>query len=108
MKAKNSSTLHRCSELTKWPIDEVCHQMAPLRARVLVNRFPSVFAVDAPTEANIRSNSPCKPCQGPVICVQLSATEALTVPSGIIQARAMIPPERSALFHRKPRLSDRL
>ena len=29
MKAKNSSTLHRCSELTKCPSDEVCHQAAP-------------------------------------------------------------------------------
>ena len=29
MKAKNSSTLHRCSEFTKWPTDDVCHQAAP-------------------------------------------------------------------------------
>ena len=29
MKAKNSSTLHRCRELTKWPTPEVCHHAAP-------------------------------------------------------------------------------
>ena len=29
MQAKKSSTLHRCSELTKWPRDEVCHHAAP-------------------------------------------------------------------------------
>jgi hypothetical protein len=29
MKAKNSSTLHRCIELKKWPTDEVCHHVAP-------------------------------------------------------------------------------
>ena len=25
MKAKKSSTLHRCTEFTKWPSDEMCH-----------------------------------------------------------------------------------
>src|SRR3982751_75830 len=29
MKTKNSSTLHRCSEFTKCPSEEVCHQAAP-------------------------------------------------------------------------------
>ena len=29
MNAKNSSTLHRCSEFTKCPSDETCHQAAP-------------------------------------------------------------------------------
>ena len=29
MTAKNSSTLHRWSEFTKWPSDEVCHQAGP-------------------------------------------------------------------------------
>ena len=29
MHTKNSSTLHRCIELKKWPTDEVCHHAAP-------------------------------------------------------------------------------
>jgi hypothetical protein len=29
MQPKKSSTLHRCTEFTKWPRDEVCHQTAP-------------------------------------------------------------------------------
>src|SRR5215475_5002760 len=29
MVAKNSSTLHRWVELTKWPAEEVCHHAAP-------------------------------------------------------------------------------
>ena len=29
MKAKNSSTLHRCSEFTKCPSEDMCHQVGP-------------------------------------------------------------------------------
>ena len=29
MKTKNSSTLHRCMQFTKWPTVEVCHQAGP-------------------------------------------------------------------------------
>jgi hypothetical protein len=32
MKKKNSSVLQRCVLLTKWPTDEVCHQVGPARA----------------------------------------------------------------------------
>lgn len=32
--AKKISTLHRCSEFTKWPNEEVCHQTAPPIARM--------------------------------------------------------------------------
>ena len=34
MKAMKSSTLHRCRELTKCPVEEVCHQAAPPMARM--------------------------------------------------------------------------
>ena len=29
MQAKKSSTLHRCTEFTKWPRPEVCHHKEP-------------------------------------------------------------------------------
>ncbi len=32
MQKKNSSTLHRCVEFTKWPTEEACHQATPFRA----------------------------------------------------------------------------
>ncbi len=33
MKKKKHSTLHRCVEFTKWPVDETCHQVGPMMAR---------------------------------------------------------------------------
>ena len=32
MKKKNSSVLHRCVLLTKWPSEEVCHHAGPASA----------------------------------------------------------------------------
>ena len=34
MAKKKISTLQRCSELTKWPIDELCHHCGPRIARM--------------------------------------------------------------------------
>ena len=34
MTAKKISVLHRCSELTKWPVPELCHQVGPPRASI--------------------------------------------------------------------------
>ena len=33
MAKKKTSTLHRCSELTKSPVDDTCHQVGPMMAR---------------------------------------------------------------------------
>ena len=34
MTAKKISVLHRCSELTEWPVPELCHQVGPPRASI--------------------------------------------------------------------------
>ena len=34
MKKKKASTLHRCSELTKCPAEDTCHQLGPIMARM--------------------------------------------------------------------------
>ena len=34
MKEKNASTLQRCSEFTKCPADETCHQLGPMMAKM--------------------------------------------------------------------------
>ncbi len=34
MKKKKNSTLHRCSEFTKCPAVETCHQLGPMTARM--------------------------------------------------------------------------
>ena len=33
MNEKKASTLHRCSEFTKCPTDETCHQLGPMMAK---------------------------------------------------------------------------
>ena len=45
MKKKNSSTLHRCMLLKKWPMPETCHQVGPLRVRIVPDRM--IVASDA-------------------------------------------------------------
>ena len=46
MQAKNSSTLHRWTELTKCPRDEVCHHVAP--------------PIESTTPEPITTNSPAR------------------------------------------------
>jgi len=49
MNPKNSSTLHRWTELTKWPSDETCHHCTPPTASTVPDRITTAKAVNVST-----------------------------------------------------------